>query len=385
MCYRIDLLFFQAFTCDPRGKMVYAKKKICQKVYRMLQGKKIVFSGFRNQVLKDRIEKAGGKVTSAVSSLTNILVVKNKDATSSKVEDAQQKGIVIHDVESFIATYLKNNAQVTNSVIKKKPVKPKVAKPPVLSKAYASYYDVSSKNFPHTIEASEAWLQQNMKKAIYLQHGDIVNFSVDRFGEAKIVVTDNDGKRRFVDNPDYSGSGYLSIPKTVTLSLEDAVKYYKKVAEELDGSLTDIVIGPNDKRFKKIFKKETEFSKEALVVYVLYEQPFLRVEYKGKSEQFELNAKQDHIEARMKALSSPTRSINIRFYLTAELATADRNKRQELSAKLSPNLVGMLSLPEGVQIQKQTSSSITVVAPLDKVWETSEAISKNDYTIGVSK
>ncbi len=347
----------------------------------MLQGKKIVFSGFRNQTLKDRIEKAGGKVTTAVSSLTNILVVKDKNASSSKVEDARQKGIEIHDVETFIAAYFKNAAEdaAENTTSLKDKKQPKL-------KTFASYFDLPSKTsktaVPQTVEAAEAWLKQDIKKTVYLQHGDILNFSEDRFGQAKFVVVDGDGKRRLVDNPDYSGSGYLSVPKEVTSSLEDAVKYYRKIIGELDyGSLQDIVLGSQDKRFKRIFKKETPFSKDALVVYVLDDEPFLRIEYKGKSEQFDLKDKQDYIEARFKALILPTRSMQIRFYLTAEITSVDSNRKRVLNAKLSPNLSQTLSLPAGVKVQKQNSNSITVIAPADMVWETTEAVSQRDFTI----
>jgi hypothetical protein len=72
-----------------------------------LQGKKVVFSGFRDEDLKDKIKKNGGTVVSDVSSLTDILVIDGpKGSISDKHEKAKQLGKRIMTKSTFIKTYI---------------------------------------------------------------------------------------------------------------------------------------------------------------------------------------------------------------------------------------------------------------------------------------
>jgi NAD-dependent DNA ligase len=69
----------------------------------------IVFTGFRNKEWENRIVKLGGKIGSAISKNTALLVVADKDDTSSKIIKAKELGITILDKNTFVKTYKNNN------------------------------------------------------------------------------------------------------------------------------------------------------------------------------------------------------------------------------------------------------------------------------------
>ena len=71
-----------------------------QKVSRII-GYKIVFTGFRDKELESKVEELGGEITSTVSKNTNILVVKDKESTSSKITKAKSLKINIKSIEEF--------------------------------------------------------------------------------------------------------------------------------------------------------------------------------------------------------------------------------------------------------------------------------------------
>ena len=56
---------------------------------------KIVFTGFRDEDLVSKIEKEGGTIQPSINKSTTILVVKDKDATSSKINKAKEMNIKI--------------------------------------------------------------------------------------------------------------------------------------------------------------------------------------------------------------------------------------------------------------------------------------------------
>jgi NAD-dependent DNA ligase len=65
-----------------------------------LGGKKFVFSGFRDAVLKNSIESLGGMVSDSVSTNTYAVIVKDVTVSSSKVEKAKKLGVrIIHKEE----------------------------------------------------------------------------------------------------------------------------------------------------------------------------------------------------------------------------------------------------------------------------------------------
>lgn len=73
-----------------------------EQVGNSLQGKKYVFSGFRDPILKEEIERNGGSVADTVSSKTTLLIVSKTDETSTKITKAKQLGVKIIAKSEFI-------------------------------------------------------------------------------------------------------------------------------------------------------------------------------------------------------------------------------------------------------------------------------------------
>lgn len=70
-----------------------------------LSGESVVFTGFRNRSLEQEIKQAGGHVGTSISHTTTILLVENKNSTSSKAQKARQMGIKIMDEDDFRSKY----------------------------------------------------------------------------------------------------------------------------------------------------------------------------------------------------------------------------------------------------------------------------------------
>lgn len=78
------------------------KKYLKDNVSDIPSGLNIVFSGFRDDDLKETLTSAGNKVTvSGVSNKTDILVVKDKSKTTSKIEKANDLGKKVMDIDEF--------------------------------------------------------------------------------------------------------------------------------------------------------------------------------------------------------------------------------------------------------------------------------------------
>jgi NAD-dependent DNA ligase len=68
----------------------------------------LVFTGFRDKTLEEKIKKLGGKVTSAISGKTTMIVkkVKGKEKPmSSKEVKAIEDGIVIMEYQDFVKKF----------------------------------------------------------------------------------------------------------------------------------------------------------------------------------------------------------------------------------------------------------------------------------------
>lgn len=63
--------------------------------------KKIVFSGFRNKEWEEIITKKGGNVVNTISKNTDILVVKNINDKSTKIDKAKELGVTILSQDAF--------------------------------------------------------------------------------------------------------------------------------------------------------------------------------------------------------------------------------------------------------------------------------------------
>lgn len=66
-----------------------------------LEGMSFVFSGFRNNDMKERVVELGGEMKSGVSKKVTHLVVKDKNSGTSKIEKAKSLGIEIIEIEEL--------------------------------------------------------------------------------------------------------------------------------------------------------------------------------------------------------------------------------------------------------------------------------------------
>lgn len=73
----------------------------------IFNGKKVVFTGFRDNQIKEYIENMGGTVSSSVSSKTNMLIYADTEKTHSKLTKAKELNIEIISKSEFIKKYLK--------------------------------------------------------------------------------------------------------------------------------------------------------------------------------------------------------------------------------------------------------------------------------------
>ena len=71
----------------------------------IFENMKIVFTGFRDKELQNKIEDLGGSVTTSVSTKTNIVVHADNEQNSSKIEKATQLGIKILSKSEFIKKF----------------------------------------------------------------------------------------------------------------------------------------------------------------------------------------------------------------------------------------------------------------------------------------
>ena len=70
-----------------------------------LYEKNIVITGFRNKELSDFLKKNGAKETSSVNKNTFVVIVKNKDDVTGKIDAAKEKNIPILTLEEFKAQF----------------------------------------------------------------------------------------------------------------------------------------------------------------------------------------------------------------------------------------------------------------------------------------
>lgn len=70
-----------------------------------LKGKSVVFTGFRDKELEEKIVKCGAKVSTAVSSKTFVLIAQDPTSGSGKVSEAREKKVPIMSKDEFLAKY----------------------------------------------------------------------------------------------------------------------------------------------------------------------------------------------------------------------------------------------------------------------------------------
>lgn len=91
--------FYKEGFWDSIKNIFIIKKK--NKQGNLFLNKNICFTGFRNKDWEDIIVNNGGKILSSVTSNCNLLVVKDINSVSSKMQKAKQMGIKILSIEEF--------------------------------------------------------------------------------------------------------------------------------------------------------------------------------------------------------------------------------------------------------------------------------------------
>lgn len=168
----------------------------------------------------------------------------------------------------------------------------------------ASYYTIIK---PHIQDSgrrpsTRTIIEECAELNIRLKHGDIINFGEDRqkytyIYNAPLPSSDPD----FIKNPDASGSGYLTIPLSITKTIKtkDTLKYYSKVIKKLGVEFGDIELSVDDKTILNIFKKEPSslLLQKAKFAYIPH-QGVMVVEMNGQMHYFEmLSVSLENIEA----------------------------------------------------------------------------------------
>jgi len=87
-------------------KLEYIQEQVSYDTTHPLYDKNILMTGFRDEDFKMNIRKAGGKISSGISSNVDILVVKSMDTTTSKMKKAQELGVNIMTKNEFVDAYM---------------------------------------------------------------------------------------------------------------------------------------------------------------------------------------------------------------------------------------------------------------------------------------
>jgi len=93
-------------NCNLESKLKSSKELEKVNVNNALYKKNIVMSGFRDKELADKISKLGGINGSSISKNTFALIVKDKDETTGKIEQAKKLGVPIYLKDEFISQFL---------------------------------------------------------------------------------------------------------------------------------------------------------------------------------------------------------------------------------------------------------------------------------------
>jgi NAD-dependent DNA ligase len=71
-----------------------------------LYEKSVITTGFRSKELEERLKKVGAKIGSSVNKSTFAVIVKDKESTSGKSQEARTLGIPVFTEDEFVAKYL---------------------------------------------------------------------------------------------------------------------------------------------------------------------------------------------------------------------------------------------------------------------------------------
>lgn len=156
----------------------------------------------------------------------------------------------------------------------------------------ASYHVILDNTVPENNRrpSTSKILKHFSNKGITLKYGDIINFSEDRQKYAYIYINDD-----FLKNSDDSGSGYLSIPLSVSRNFTDAIKHYQKVIKQLGVEFGDIELHVADETIKKKFTTPSHLLEKARFYYLPYDNSLV-VEVGNISRPFNITTSQTDIE-----------------------------------------------------------------------------------------
>tara|TARA_B110000259_G_scaffold59668_1_gene70554 strand:+ start:2306 stop:4321 length:2016 start_codon:yes stop_codon:yes gene_type:complete len=87
-------------------KCIYKKPK-SKVINNKLTNQKIVLTGFRDNELQNNIEENDGIIQSTINKETTLLIIKNKEATGSKIEKAKELNIKIITLDNFKSKFMK--------------------------------------------------------------------------------------------------------------------------------------------------------------------------------------------------------------------------------------------------------------------------------------
>jgi NAD-dependent DNA ligase len=82
-------------------KFFKLEKKVQKVESNKLNGQVILFTGFRDKILHEKIEKAGGTLTESMSKKVSLLVAKDPSENSTKIQKANSWGIKVISLEEF--------------------------------------------------------------------------------------------------------------------------------------------------------------------------------------------------------------------------------------------------------------------------------------------
>jgi len=97
---RITIDAFGVFLADIDSYYTW-EVEVAVKAGGSMEGMKVVFTGFRDADLQQAIETAGGEMQSGVSAKTTILVTRDPNSTSGKVQKARDKGVMILGIDDI--------------------------------------------------------------------------------------------------------------------------------------------------------------------------------------------------------------------------------------------------------------------------------------------
>ena len=207
----------------------------------------IVFSGFRDQELETKIKASGGRVTTAISKLTTIVIIKeltNKALGASKAVKAKELGIKLVTLAEFLNVYsVSPTKTITNASKDSRAV-------------YYEHVKGITMEYSSDDGSSKIWTVADYEKErnVKLKNGDLVNFLDNREYMTHIVY---DGQFILNDEGDGDSGLFINIPIEVTRDIPDALDYYKNVVAFLSDKHLDlyfcIALSHDDKTIKHIF------------------------------------------------------------------------------------------------------------------------------------